>query len=190
VKKEETQLQERLKEVQEMSTKIQKEVDQRAKTVSDAESHMEQVRKKHADLKNELKEEQENLERMIKENEEQEKVIGNLQKTIFERMQDEEKQLTKKEKEIKDIPKRFKEMLASKNQVKELLNVISHEEVELKKEVERLGKEAQMLQLSLGTKEFAKEMEKLNKEIDEVTQKRNFFKKKIQELISLLDWTK
>jgi chromosome segregation ATPase len=190
VKDEENYLQKRLKEVQEMSKKIQDEVEVRSKMLADTEEHIIMVKKKHDLLKDDLESEQVVLKRMIDENEEQEKLIGELQKTIIAKMDEGEKRLDAKEKEIRDIPKRFKEMIEHKKDIKDLLNVITHEEIELKEEITELRRQSRILSLSIGTKDFGKEIDKLNLRISDITSKRAFFKEKVTKLIKLLDWKK
>lgn len=188
VKEQEQLLEKKLEEVRNISKEIQQQIDDRAKKVSEAEGHMHDVRKRHEELKEDLVKEQKSLQEMIKENEEQEAMIRKLQKSIFDQMTEEEAQLTAKEKEIRDLPEKFKSMLERRNEIKDLLNVINHEELELKDHIETLGRRARTLKLSLGSKEFEEEMARMTKEIESVTQQRTFFQKKIEQLINLLDW--
>lgn len=187
IKEEEKSLKKKLDDVHSLSKQIQDEIDTREKKIENAENHMLMVQKKHEFLKKELQEEHNSLKDMIEENESQEKIIRNLQKSVFEKMQESEKKITDKEKEVKDLPNHFKSIIEHKNQIGDLINIISHEEIELKEEVKKLRQKAKDLEKSLGTPSFEKEMKELNKRIDEVTSKRLFFKDKIKKLIRIFD---
>jgi chromosome segregation ATPase len=137
-----------------------------------------------------LEEEQESLKTIIAENEEQEKMIEKLQNTIFEKIEQGERRIEEKEEELKDLPQRFKQLIKHKKDIQDVLKVIEHEETELKEEIKDIRKAATSLRLSLGAKEFDKELQQLDNKIDMIIEKRSFFKDKVNKLIKLLDWKK
>lgn len=188
IKSEEGYLKKRLKEVHEMSDKMQKELDNRSKAFLNAETRVREIKKKHEVLRKELQTEHDEMQSILEENEKKEKHIKEIQNSIYKRLEEGERKLDKKEKEIKDLPNHFKKILDHKGKIKELITLITNEEVNLKDEIKLLDKKAKHLQKSLGKPEFEKEMKLIAEKLDDVTDKRNFFNKQIKKLVELFEW--
>lgn len=189
VKSQELELQKRLNEIKTMSVTIKDDVESRAKKIEENQIHILNMRKKHDELKAQLEEEHENLKDLLEENEQQEKEVAQLQKNLFDKMSKEEADLSSTESDIRQFPQRFKELVAHKNDIHELLNVIGHEEIELRKEIDELRRLSNDLASGVENTKYLQELEKLSNRMNAITSKRSFFKTKIEQLVNMLDWT-
>jgi chromosome segregation ATPase len=178
-----------MSDVKALSQSIQEEVDNRSKQLEVTEKSMHEIQKKHELLQKELESEHLSLKELIQQNEVQEKEVQRLQKIIFDRMNHDEADLEKKEYEIKEFPKRFSEFVSHKKEIHDIINVIGHEEIELRTEIDELRRQAKIIDISVGTAGYDKELVKLKDRMSSLTSKRSFFKEKIEQLTHILDWS-
>jgi chromosome segregation ATPase len=189
IKQQEELLQQRLKEVQELSKTITTEVQRRQQDLQTTEHHISEVKRRHEQIRSQLETEHKNLSDLIKKNQDQEVIVQTLQEQLFAKMKATEDSLTKKERELKDVPGKFRELFSKKKEIHDILAVISHEEIELRSHIETLKRQSKLISISISPTEFEKELVRLHKQIDDINEKRNFFKEKIEQVTKLMSWS-
>lgn len=188
MRQQEKEIEQKLKIVQELSAGLETELAKRQDILEKTEERISHITKNYNKLKSELQTEHNELRTILNENVEKEKTIQEIQKEIFEKMTAEEKLISAQEEELKSIPDRFKTLLERKKEISDILQMLHHEEDDLKRAIQKLTIHAKSLHHLSDFTDAQEKLAELEKQLGDVSSKKSFFKDKITSLLSLLDW--
>jgi len=188
--KQEELLQKKLEECDTLSKKIHADFAKQTKTVKDAAEHMNKLQKERAGLLNEVEKEHTQLKEILAKSKKFEASVSILQKKVYTNITDKIKNLEKKQKGAKDLPKNIQTLLEKKNRLKNIISDLTHAQASAKNEVNRLKKESDLLKRHIGIKDVDKELEKIYADIEAMKTQKSFLTERLKELYSVISLKK
>lgn len=179
-------LEQKLGEVKELSEGIQKKMGNETKKISDSEQKLNMLMQRYGEMKNRLQKEKQGILGAMNENKLKEIDITKRQEEIIKKMEQKQKEVDTELSELQDLPAKFKQFIDKKVKIKEVLIQVESEEKGLKEKLNQLIMKGKVLKTTMGAKEFEKEMERLGKDLEGVTSKRNLFEGQLSKLVNLI----
>jgi chromosome segregation ATPase len=179
-------LEQKLKEVNELSDSIQKKMDSEGKKVQDSEKKLADLKKRYEDMKAKLDKERQYILKSINDNKFKEMEITKKQEEIIKKMQEKQKDVGEELSELKELPDKFRQFINRKEKIKEILTKVRNEEKGLKEKLEQLSAKGRILKITTGKEQFDKEMKALEKDVDGISSKRNMFEEQLEKLTKLV----
>lgn len=179
-------LEQKLKEVRELSDSIQKRMSTENKKMGECEQKIDSLRKRYDDMKRDLEKEKQSILSSMNDNKLKEMEITKRQREIVKKMEEKQKELGTGLSELEDLPGKFKQFMERKARIKEILNKIKDEEKGLKGKLDEITAKGKLLKIISGKEEFDKDVKVLEKELNSVTSKRNIFEEQLEKLTKLV----
>ena len=96
------------------------------------------------------------------------------------------KEIENKQKNALALPKNLKSLLEKKNKIKDIISELNHAQVTANQDIERLRKQAKLLQKHVGMKDIESELLRIHADINSMKKQKTFLESHLKELFSVL----
>jgi Mn-dependent DtxR family transcriptional regulator len=145
-----------------------------------------ELKKRYITMKEEAESEKAALLKLIIENEKNVGDIEKVQKELIAKMDAASTDFGVTTAELKDFPKRMEEFFSKKNLVETILNRLHYNEFEFKKRLDELTTKSSQLGKIPSLEKFREQLKDLESDVNELGKKREYFTKEMKNLVSLL----
>jgi|GEM_PF-1350871 len=145
-----------------------------------------ELKKRYVAMKEEAEAEKASLLKLIIENEKNINEIEKIQKELVAKLNAGAEDFSVTRADLKDYPKKIEELFSKKNLVETILNRLHFNEIEFKKRLEELTKRSGQLGKVASLEKFKAELKDLQSDVQELTKKREYFTKEMKNLVALL----
>jgi len=136
-------------------------------------------------LKGELDADHKVLSEIIENSKDQQAELNDAHEEIRNKMQEEDVKLSKELNDLEGIPDKFKSYSEKKSSISIMLGKISYDEKLLKGKLLELIRRSRILDLD-DSDEFKKDLEKLNKDLEDIREKKQHFGLDVKNLVKLI----
>ncbi|MBT3405771.1 hypothetical protein HN419_01245 [Candidatus Woesearchaeota archaeon] len=186
IKNNERFLNERLAKIKSLitaeSAKIAKTKD---KAILEEKLRLQQLESTYLKLKGELDADHKVLSEIIENSKDQQAELNDAHEEIRNKMQEEDVKLSKELNDLEGIPDKFKSYSEKKSSISIMLGKISYDEKLLKGKLLELIRRSRILDLD-DSDEFKKDLEKLNKDLEDIREKKQHFGLDVKNLVKLI----
>lgn len=144
------------------------------------------LQKKYLKMSEECAKEKKALNSLIESNEKNVDGLEKKQKDLVEKMESLAGDFDVTMDELKELPKKMQKFFDKKSIVEELLNKLHYNELQFRKKLDKLMLRSRIIEKEINLKAFKKELRDVEKELNELRQKRGEFKGELKQLVSVL----
>jgi chromosome segregation ATPase len=146
---------------------------------------LQQLESTYLKLKGELDSDHKVLSEVIENSKDQQAELNDAHEEIRNKMKEEDIKLSKELNDLEGIPDKFKSYSEKKSSIATMLGKISYDEKLLKGKLLELIRRGRILDLD-DSDEFKKDLEKLNKDLEDIREKKQHFGLDVKNLVKLI----
>ena len=146
---------------------------------------LQQLESTYLKLKGELDSDHKVLSEVIENSKDQQAELNDAHEEIRNKMKEEDIKLSKELNDLEGIPDKFKSYSEKKSSISIMLGKISYDEKLLKGKLLELIRRSRILDLD-DSDEFKKDLEKLNKDLEDIREKKQHFGLDVKNLVKLI----